>query len=170
VGGPVLVTGLLVAAVLYPIVHPAAPPAQGACRSRPETVRQIRAEPVLNQHPESARLSPAVEGFSCDTSSAGGPISFVSNGVVGRRLTTSSNRAAIRAYYAGLAESTGWQPDQSAVGLYSATKPAGGCPLWFVVSADQDAYAIRVYYQPIGVPADDCAWASGAPLLIPLTR
>ena len=79
-------------------------------------------------------------------------------------------RTEIRAYYADLAERSGWRPDPPVVGLYSATKPAAGCPWWFVVTTEKGGCGIRVYYQPVGVPADDCAWASGKPILIPLTN
>jgi hypothetical protein len=168
--GPVLVSGLLVLAVLSSMSDQTVPAAQGACRSRPETVSAIRKDPVLNRRPAAARLGESTEAYSCNTAPPSGPIGFVSNGVVSRRLTTSMTRTEIGAYYADLAGRAGWRPDPSAAGLYSATKPAGGCPWWFVVTSAKGGYAISVYYQPIGVPADDCEWASGKPILIPLTN
>jgi hypothetical protein len=168
--GPILVGALFVGSVLYATFQKAAPAGQGSCRGRPETVREIRRDPVLNQRPRSTRLSEAIESVSCDTSPTSGPISFVSNGVVSRRPATSMTRTEIRAYYADLAERSGWRPDPPVVGLYSATKPAAGCPWWFVVTTEKGGYGIRVYYPPVGVPAADCAWASGKPILIPLTN
>src|SRR4051794_40145426 len=83
--GPILVSALLIVSVLYAVVQKDAEPAgQSSCRSRPETVREIRKDPVLNQRPTSTRLSEATESVSCETSPASGPISFVSNGVVSR--------------------------------------------------------------------------------------
>jgi hypothetical protein len=165
------VSALLLGSVLYAAVQKEAEPAgQGSCRSLPETVREIRKDPVLNQRPKPTQLSDAIESVSCDTSPSSGPIGLVSNGVVSRQLSTSMTNADVRGYYADLAERSGWRPDPSAVGLYSATKPAAGCPWWFVVTAEKDGYGIRVYYQPAGGPADDCEWASGKPFLIPLTN
>jgi hypothetical protein len=168
--GPILMSSLLLGIVLYQTMHKDEPVDQGACGRRPETVAQIRKEPVLNQHPGSTRLGEPVDAVSCDASPANGPISFVSNGVISRRQTTSMSQADVRAYYADLADRSGWRPDKSTVGLYSATKPAAGCPWWFVVTTEKGGYAARVYYQPAGVPADDCAWASGNSILLPLTN
>ncbi|OJF11867.1 hypothetical protein BG844_23870 [Couchioplanes caeruleus subsp. caeruleus] len=171
VAGPVLVSALFLWAVLEPTFHKdAASSGRTGCQPRPATVEAIHREPVLSESPNSTRLGMAVESVSCDTSQPGGPMSVVSNGAVSRRLTTSMTTAGVRAYYADLAERSGWEPDRSAVGLYSATKKAGaGCPWWFVVTAEKDGYGIRVYYQPLGVPADDCEWALGKPILLPIT-
>jgi hypothetical protein len=168
VAGPVLVGALLLGAVLYGTLHKVEPAAQGACQRRPETVNAISKEPLLNQHPRSARLGLETDSYSCDTAPASGPLTFPSNGAVSRRLTTSLARADVRAYYSALAERSGWRPDPSPTGVYSATKPDAGCPWWFVVTAGPNGYGLQVYYQPIGVPADDCAWASGKPILLPL--
>ncbi|MFF5288839.1 hypothetical protein [Paractinoplanes globisporus] len=170
--GPVLVSALLVTGVVYQVSHKDdRDDAMGACRGRPETVRAIRAEPVLNQPPRAGPLDEPVEAYSCNTAPpAGDLISFVSNGAVSRRLTTSTSPADVRAYYADLARRSGWTPDDTKAGLYSATKPDGNCPWWFVLSAEKAGFEVSVYYQPIGVPADDCEWASGDPMLIPLTR
>jgi hypothetical protein len=164
--GPVVAGALFVAGVLYSAWYE---PEPSDCRSRPETVSQIREEPVITRHPKSTRLSRPSEMVSCNTAPDDAPLSFVSNGVISRQLTTSMNPADVRAYYADLAERSGWRPDPFAAGLYSATKPAGDCPWWFVVTAEKDGYGIAVHFQPIGVPADDCAWASGRPMLLPLT-
>jgi hypothetical protein len=169
VGGPILVSVMLLAAVLYPTWHQADSAAPGACRSRPEATSAIRADPMFNEHPKSAKLGMAIDSFSCNTSAPSGPLGFVSNGALSRSLTTTLTGTQVRAFYAALADRSGWRADEDAAGLYSATKPAGACPLWFVVSARKDGYVLSFYYQPIGVPADDCEWASGSPMLIPLT-
>ena len=57
-------------------------------------------------------------------------------------------------------------PRKSPVGLYSATKPDGDCPWWFVVIAGKHGYGIMLHYQPIG--ATDCEWKTGRPMIIPL--
>lgn len=38
------------------------------------------------------------------------------------------------------------------------------------MTAEEGGYRVSVCYRPIGVPADDCAWASGEPMLIPLAE
>lgn len=168
--GPIVLSVMLIAALLYPFLHRNEPAAQGACQRRADAVAQIRAEPVLTEHPRAMRLGVPSESYSCDSSASTGMISFVSNGVVSRRLSGSLSRAEVRAYYAELAARSGWRPDEKPVGVYSATKPAGACPWWLVVTAEKNGYGVGVYYQPIGVPADDCEWASGRPMVIPLSR
>ncbi|GGQ58893.1 hypothetical protein [Couchioplanes azureus] len=169
VAGPVLVTALFGWAVAEPAFRKDAASSSGTgCRHRPETVAQIRKEPVLNEHPGAGSLGMDVDSVSCDTSPPGSSLGAVSHGAVSRRLTTTMTQAGVRAYYAGLAERSGWRPDPTTVGLYSATKPAGGgCPWWFVVTSEREGYGIQVSYQPLGVPADDCAWADGTPILLP---
>src|SRR4051812_554860 len=163
--GPILVTVLLIGAVAYPLLNKTAPADEGPCRRRPETVAALRAEAVFTQHPTSAQLGIAGESFSCaDSSPSASVLTFISSGVVSRRLTTSLTPAQVRAYYADLAERSGWQTEKSPVGLYSATKPAGDCPWWFVVAAGKHSYNIMLHYQPIG--ATDCEWKTGRPLIV----
>jgi hypothetical protein len=76
----------------------------------------------------------------------------------------------IRGYYADLAEGAGWRPDPSPVGLYSATKPAGPCPWWFVVTADQGGYKVRFTANRSACPATTARGPSGKPFLIALTK
>ncbi|MEV8508450.1 hypothetical protein AB0368_27010 [Actinoplanes sp. NPDC051475] len=167
--GPIVVSALFLWAVALAALDEPAPAAQSPCRGRPETVREIRKEAVFREHPAGSRLSEPVESYSCGSSPSDSPVSFVNNAVVARRLTTSKSAADIRAYYADLAARSGWRPAGFSAGVYSAIKPAGGCPWWFAVSTAKGGYGIRVYYQPVGVAADDCDWASGRPEIIPLT-
>ena len=165
--GPILVTVLLIGGVAYSMLDKATPAADGPCRSRPETVAALRAEAVFTQHPTRGALDMDSESFSCAGSSPSTSVlTAVSSGVVSRRLTTSMTPAQVRSYYAGLAERTGWLSDKPAVGLYSASKPAGDCPWWFVVTAGKRGYHVMLHYRPIG--DTDCEWKTDRELIIPV--
>jgi hypothetical protein len=158
--GPVLVSALLVGAVLGGFIMSADQDVAEAsgCRADPETVRAIRAAVILIEHPRLTRLDDVEESVTC-----GSPGSF---GMVSRRLTEPPTGTDVGRFYAGLAERSGWKPFEFSSQPYSATKETGGCPWWFLVRAEGDAYRLRVLYQPLGVPADDCAWATGEPLFL----
>lgn len=170
VAGPIVVGALFVWSVALAALDDPPPAGQSPCHGRPVTVREIHKEAVFSQHPAGSRLSEPAESSSCGSSPSDSPVSFVNNAVVTRRLTTSMREAEVRAYYADLAARSGWRPAGFSTGVYSAIKPAGGCPWWFVVTTAKGGYGIRVYYQPVGVAADDCDWASGKPEIIPLTN
>jgi hypothetical protein len=169
--GPVLVSALLIGLVAHAILHkdPAGADAAGPCHSRPDAVSAIRRDPILNEHPAAGELGLAEESLSCDSSPSDSPMRFIANGLISRILTTSMTRSAVLDYYASLAARSGWHADPDPAGLYSATKPAGACPWWFELSAMKSGdYVLRVYYQPSGVPATECDWASARPMLIQL--
>ncbi|WIM93438.1 hypothetical protein ACTOB_005415 [Actinoplanes oblitus] len=161
--GPVVVSTLLVGAVLGGVYLRSGDDAAEAsgCRADPAAVKAIRAEAILNQNPRLTRLDPVAEGLTC-----GSPGSF---GSVSRRLTTPPTGTDVAKFYAGLAARSGWKPFEYSNYLYSATKETGGCPWWFLVRAEDDAYQLRVMYQPAGVPMSDCAWATTEPLLLQAT-
>ncbi|MFI7600130.1 hypothetical protein [Actinoplanes sp. NPDC049681] len=168
--GPIVVSALFLWAVLHAAFAEPTPAADSPCHGRPETVRAIRKEAVFTRSPAGSRLDEPVESYSCGSSPADGPVSFVSNASVTRRLTTSMSEKDVRAYYADLAARSGWRPAGFSTGVYSAIKPAGGCPWWFAVTTAKGGYGIGIYYQPAGVAADDCEWASGRPAIVPLSR
>jgi hypothetical protein len=169
--GPALVLGLLTAAVGYPLlVAPPGPATVGNCTAKPDTIREIRKDPILTQHPDLTDLGKAdVESLSCGSTSGDGPLQMLAAGVVGARLSGPPPGVDVPAFYTGLAKRSGWRPDTRVSGLFSATKPAPGCPWWFVLTADGDGYRARVYYLPDGAPADSCDWESGNAIVIPLS-
>ncbi|BCJ39924.1 hypothetical protein GCM10010168_27830 [Actinoplanes ianthinogenes] len=165
--GPVLVSLVLVGAVAGAVYLPSDKDAAKAdgCRADPAAIRAIRAEQILTQNPRLTRMDEAVEGLTC-----GSPSSF---GSVSRRLTKpptdTGSGAEVARYYAQLAQRSGWKPFEYSNYLYSATKETGGCPWWFLLRAEGDAYQLRVMYQPAGVPASDCAWAVDEPIFLQAT-
>ncbi|GAA4609319.1 hypothetical protein BJY16_007269 [Actinoplanes octamycinicus] len=161
--GPAVVSVLLIGAVVGGVQLRSGEDAAKAsgCRADPAAIRAIRAEPILTQTPRLARLDDPVEGLTCGT-----PSSF---GSVSRRLTAPPTGTDVAEFYAGLAGRTGWKPFEYSNYLYSATKETGGCPWWFLLRAEGDAYQLRVMYQPAGVPATDCAWATTEPIFLQAT-
>jgi hypothetical protein len=172
-GGPALVVGLLLAAVINPLlVTKPGPASAGGCTAKPDTVRAVTADPMLTQHPASTDLEKAAEeSLNCGDSSSPGSsvIQVLAAGVIGARLSSPPG-INVSSFYSDLARRSGWQADERPTGLFSATKPTGDCPWWFVLNQAKDGgYHLRVYYQPDGAPADSCAWESGDAYLLPLT-
>ncbi|AEV86048.1 hypothetical protein ACWT_5031 [Actinoplanes sp. SE50] len=164
-GGPVLVFAVLVGIAFYQGNPPAS---LNGCTARPDTVHAITEDPVLRQHPHATDLDDAVEeSMTCGGGGAG--LEMPAADVVGAHLSGLASSGTVRAFYADLAQRSGWQPDKRTAGLFSATKPAGGCPWWFVLSAAAGGYHLRVFYQPDGAPADSCAWKTGDAIIFPVT-
>ncbi|MFC3992538.1 hypothetical protein [Actinoplanes siamensis] len=162
--GPVLVTGLVVFGVVgaryFPEKEKSGPEAIGACHTVAETLRDIRAEPILQQFPRPDRFGEVDD----DDIECGAPSPM---GAVSRPLTGIMSADEVREFYAGLAERTGWHPFRGSNLVYSATKKAaGGCPWWFVVQPADYGFQLRVIYLPSGVSADQCRWKSEEPQIL----
>ncbi len=154
--GPVVVVGVVLAGLLGAHFRPeedkSGPDAVGQCAVKPDTVRDILAEPILQKAPRPDRFG---DPDSSELLCAG--TAWLAS--VSRPLTGSVGEADVRAYYAKLAEGSGWHAVDRGYGIYSAIKDAdGGCPWWFAVTPEPYGYHLRVVYLPSGVSADRCAW------------
>lgn len=171
--GPILMAGVLVVGVVasYRAAHSdPAPRKLGSCTTVPETVLAISADPMLTRHPAGTGLGEVAEGMlTCNGGTGTGGLEALAAAEVGARLSGSLPEAAVRAFYADLAQQSGWRADERPTGLFSATKPTGDCPWWFVLSSTRDrGYRVQVYYQPAGAYAASCGWADGDAILLPL--
>ncbi|GAA4605069.1 hypothetical protein BJY16_005239 [Actinoplanes octamycinicus] len=145
-------------------------PDKAGCHADLDAIAAIRAEPVFRQHPKSTDLDEPTESLSCGTVSSAADDGFplLAAGQVSAHLTGSPAGVDVPGFYADLAERSGWRPSPRPGGLYSATKPAGGCSWWFVLQPADRGYQLTVRYQPAGLRDETCAWEDGDAVLIPL--
>ncbi|MFI1989059.1 hypothetical protein [Actinoplanes sp. NPDC020271] len=155
--GPVVVLGVIAYGLLGSRYLPhddgtAVADAVGKCATRPDTVRDILAEPILQKAPRPDRFGEADDKELLCSGSG-----FLAS--VSLPLSGSVERDEVLDFYRKLAEGTGWRPVDRDYGIYSALKDApGGCPWWFSMTTEPYGFHLRVVYLPSGAPADKCAW------------
>ncbi|GAA2848050.1 hypothetical protein Acy02nite_02440 [Actinoplanes cyaneus] len=154
--GPVVVVGVILYGFFGSRYLPGEdgpePAAAGQCATRPDTVRAILEEPVLQKAPRPDRF-----GDVDDSEVLCGGTGYLAS--VSRPLSGSVAREDVLGFYTKLAEDSGWRPVERDYGVYSALKDSGdGCPWWFSMTTEPYGYHLRVVYLPSGAPGDKCAW------------